>query len=112
MKTKILIPTEVEITVIRIDVPVDYDDEEMPNDFPGRTDDRWKVDVEIDTGRILNWPAGRTHNLHLTVRDGGTYTLLDATGRLLASAPTTTCRTASFLVTSATRSSWRLAPTA
>jgi hypothetical protein len=77
MKFTITKPVEIEITYVELDLPVKYDDEDMPADFPFRTGDRWNVTVEIETGKILNWPHGVTHDLYMKVTDCGTYRLSD-----------------------------------
>lgn len=81
MKITIKVPKEIEITHILIDVPVEYGDEEIPLDFPlrqvGHIRDRWSATINIDTGKIENWPSDAgARELFLTVRDAGTYTLL------------------------------------
>lgn len=75
MKTTILKPTEITITHIRLTLPVRYDEEDIPNDFPLRTGDLWKSTVEMDTGRILGWPKGKSGELRMKVCDEGTYEL-------------------------------------
>ena len=77
MKQKVLIESEIEITHIEISVPVEYEEEDMPNDFPFRDGDTWKIRVNIDTGAIEGWPPERPYDLHMKVIDGGTYTLFD-----------------------------------
>jgi hypothetical protein len=77
MKFTVTRPTEVDIKYVVIDVPVKYDDEDMPNDFPFRAGDQWRVAVEIETGRIIDWPHGVSHDLYMKVTDGGSYILLD-----------------------------------
>lgn len=81
MKTKITIQTtkEIEITWVRISVPVDDDD--MPADFPLRVNsgggfDRWMAEIEVDTGKVRDWPCGRAEDVSLKVKDSGTYTLI------------------------------------
>lgn len=69
---------EVPVDTLRIVAPVDYGDEDMPLDFYGRTGDEWRVDVDLDTGRIKGWPNGQTFTMCMKVRDGGTYTLMHA----------------------------------
>lgn len=81
MKVKILIPTEVEITHVRIEVAVRYDEEDIPNDFPLRDGDMWKGTVEINTGKILDWPVGKSGDMYMKVCDEGSYYLLDAEGK-------------------------------
>jgi hypothetical protein len=65
-------------------VPVRYQEEDIPNDFPLRQGDMWDATVDIDTGKIQNWPQGKTGDMHMKVCDGGTYTLLDKDGKSLA----------------------------
>jgi len=76
---KIQIPTTrtVEVTQIRLSLPVRYDEEDIPNDFPMREGNMWNATVEIDSGRIISWPQGNCWHLHMKVCDGGSYTLLD-----------------------------------
>lgn len=70
-------PHEIIISQLQIVAPVWYDEEEIPNNFPGRTGQVWVADILIDTGEILNWPKGRAkESIHLTVKDGGVYILL------------------------------------
>ena len=37
----------------------------------------WKPLIDIDTGTILDWPAGTTASIHYKVCDDGAYALLD-----------------------------------
>lgn len=98
MKLTVLRPVEIEADAIRVNVPVRYGTEDIPADFPFRRpwqpedtgsvgssrDDRWDVTVRVDTGRIINWPAGRTGEVHMKVCDGGNYTLFDGSGDAVA----------------------------
>lgn len=79
MKATVTRPVEIDIKFVRIAVPVNYGEEDMPKDFPfrDRENDIWDVTVDIDTGKIENWPAGVEHDLHMKVCDGGSYWLLD-----------------------------------
>lgn len=78
MKITINRPVEIEVKYVRLVVPVNYGDEDMPNDFPGRDeDDYWTAEIDVDTGRIENWP-GLAHQLFMKVCDEGSYYLLDA----------------------------------
>ena len=38
----------------------------------------WRLLIELDTGRIIDWPQGTTARVHYKVCDDGTYELLDA----------------------------------
>ena len=84
MKVEVPIVKEVEITTVRLDVAVRYEEEQIPNDFPGRNGEMLTMHVDIDTGRIRHWPAGKTFDLHMKVCDCGTYRLLDAEGVVIA----------------------------
>lgn len=73
-------PTEIEAAAISIFVPVRYGDEDIPYDAPGRNDDDWRAIVDIDTGKIRDWPGGAL-DMHMKVVDCGEYILLDRDGR-------------------------------
>lgn len=86
MKVTIQVPKEIEVSHIIIDVPVEYGEEDIPNDFPLRvkrpqthprlTADRWVAAVNIDTGKIEGWPAtAGARELYMKVNDAGIYTL-------------------------------------
>lgn len=83
---KVTVPTtkEIEIKHIYIEAPVRYGDEDIPYDFPLRVGDMWRAKVEIDTGKIVDWPIGRTAYMHMKVTDSGAYTLLDDGGAVVA----------------------------
>ena len=76
MKVTIQVPKEIEVTHILIDVPVEYGEEDIPNDFPLRKGDHWTALVNIDTGKIVDWPADAgAQELSMKVCDRGTYVL-------------------------------------
>lgn len=75
---------EVEVSSIEIIVPVNYGEEDMPNDFPGRSGDTWHVQIGIEKG-LLFLSNGRSFpavdlDLNMKVVDGGTYRLLGPAG--------------------------------
>jgi hypothetical protein len=76
MKAKRMIEQEIEVAAVRIEVAVRYEEEDIPNDFPLRKGDMWIGTVEIDTGKVREWPVGKAGNLAMKVTDCGTYTLL------------------------------------
>ncbi len=81
MKFTVKRPVEIDISYIYIEVPVRYDEEDIPNDFPLRVGDLWKATVEIDTGKIINWPAAAGYrHIDMKVCDEGIYALQDAAG--------------------------------
>ena len=78
-------PTVVNIAYVRMVLPVDYGDEDMPEDFPLRDGDTWDATVDLETGRILNFPEDYPEfDLHMKVCDGGVYKLHDASHVVLA----------------------------
>jgi len=83
MKTTITTTREIEIAHIRIEAEVCYGEEDIPNDFPGRTGDYWYANINIDTGKIEGWPQGRAEKMFMTVKDAGSYFLLDRDGKTI-----------------------------
>lgn len=77
MKITVNRPVEIDVAYIQVILPVKYDEEDMPNDFPFRVNDVWTATIEIATGRIFNWP-GTKHDFYMKVTDGGSYVLLDS----------------------------------
>ena len=75
-------PVEVEITEVHVRLPVRFEDEDMPYDFPLRTGDVWAARIEIDTGRIIGWPHGMSGDVYLKVCDSGVYELRNEAGRV------------------------------
>jgi hypothetical protein len=80
MKVQIKETKDVDVSTVRIIVPIRYGDEEMPFDFPFRNNDTWRVDVDIETGVIKDWKQGVSAELKLKVVDGGCYYVMDAAG--------------------------------
>lgn len=87
MKKIVLTHVEIDVKSVVIDVPVIYGDEEIPYDFPlryGLKSERWRAVVDVDFGKIENWPEGKgTLSMTIKVCDSGTYTLLDQNGNRL-----------------------------
>jgi len=52
--------------------------------IPLREGGRWKPRIDLETGRVLDWPAGTCAKILYFVCDDGRYTLLDADGRRVA----------------------------
>lgn len=80
MKFTVTQPVEIDVSLVRIDVPVRYEEEDIPNDFPLRDGDMWKAIVAINNGQIQGWPQGRAGEMHMKVCDGGEYSLLNHAG--------------------------------
>lgn len=84
MKAKIPTTIEVNITHVLVNLPVRYDEEDIPNDFPLREGKMWNAKIEIDTGKIENWPVGQVGEFYMKVVDEGMYRLLDDKGAVVA----------------------------
>jgi hypothetical protein len=84
MKILAMQRVEREVTMLHMVLPVRYEEEDIPDDFPGRKGEVLTMVVDIDTGRVHDWPKGRSENCYMKVVDGGVYTLLDADGRDVA----------------------------
>lgn len=74
---KIEVKREVEVKYIYVSVAVRYDEDDMANDAPFRKGDTWTVVIDLDTGTILDWPAGKTLSFNMKVTDEGQYILKD-----------------------------------
>ncbi len=68
---------EIEVAFVKVSVPVRYDEEDIPNDFPLRKGDVWEAIINADTGEIQGWPQHPACLLHMKVVDEGSYYLLD-----------------------------------
>jgi len=85
MKAKIKIEKEVEIKMVKVDVAVRYGEDDIPKDFPLRRGDMWSAIIDIDEGKVLDWPEGKTGRLQMKVCDEGSYFLLDDKGNTVLS---------------------------
>ncbi len=83
MKTKRLIEQVIDVATIFIEVPVRYEEEDIPNDFPLRAGDMWRATIDIDTGEVVGWPKGKSGRLSMNVCDEGIYALYDRDGKFL-----------------------------
>lgn len=84
MKAQVQKTVEVDVKSVVVDIPVRYEEEDIPNDFPLRVGDRWKATIDVETGQIHDWPQGKTGSFYMKVCDEGIYTLLDQEGNELA----------------------------
>jgi len=88
MKAKIKIEKEVEIKTLLVDAGVRYWEDGSINGvddlhgdlIPCKEMDRWKLNIDIDSGIITNWKKGVTADVHYKVCDDGIYHLLDSEG--------------------------------
>ncbi len=84
MKLLLKVLVEKEVKSVKISVPVNYGEEDIPNDFPFRNGDMWEAEIDIETGSVKDWPIGKSGDLKMKVVDMGTYTLLDEKGEEVA----------------------------
>lgn len=77
MKQEVMVKKEIDAKFISINLPVRYGDEDIAFDFPLRDGDVWQATVEIDSGNIKGWPAGKSGSLYMKVTDSGVYTIYD-----------------------------------
>lgn len=86
MKTTQWVKQEVDISYVQVILPVRYEEEDIPNDFPLRTGDVWKATIAIDNGQIQEWPKGVDgHIRNMKVCDEGVYKLLNHAGEEIVS---------------------------
>lgn len=90
MKVTVRLPTDIEVARVRCVLPYDADDYEEQEgiaDFPGREGTMFggaiTLEIDLDSSRVVGWPEGHHASLYIKVRDGGTYTLLDANGKVV-----------------------------
>jgi len=83
MKITVDRPQEVDILAIQVNIAVRYDEEDIPNDFPGREGDMWNGIIHIESGKIKGWGGGK-RTLAMKVCDQGSYRLLDCRGIAIA----------------------------
>ena len=86
MRMKTQSEVEVDVRTLHCILPVDYDEEDMPSDYPHRKGDMWDVRIDVETGQIQDWPGPREAlDLYMKVVDGGRYYLLDGAGQRVVS---------------------------
>lgn len=85
MKTTVMKPVEIEIERVRVELPVRYEDEDIPYDFPLRVGESWRAEIMVGSGQILDWPEGTTASLSMKVTDGGNYYLISPSGEMVGS---------------------------
>lgn len=84
MKAYRTVREEVDIQAIEVILPVRYDDEDIPYDAPKRCGDKWQAEIDIETGKIYDWPQGKTLDMYMKVCDSGSYSLRNAAGFVVA----------------------------
>ena len=85
MKVTVIQKVEKEAVAIEVITHMRYIGEDVPADLPMMNNEIWHVTIDIDTGKIRNWPQGHATEFHAKVCDGGTYHLLDAKNMVILS---------------------------
>lgn len=85
MKVTVKMPVVVDVAFLRIRLPVRFGEEDIPNNFPLRTGDTWSAIIDVDSGKIVDWPPGNPEvSLFMKVCDEGFYQLTGRNGEILA----------------------------
>lgn len=82
---------EVEVVAIRAHLGVRYWENGEVNGvedtdgtlIPLRDGDYWKIEIDLKTGQIKNWPHGTTASVHYKVCDDGVYMLIGEGGEVI-----------------------------
>lgn len=76
MELDVLVEQTINIAAIKVVVPINYGEEDIPNDFPLRHGDIWIATIDIEPGKIRDWPAGVGEQKMFMKVDGGSYYLI------------------------------------
>jgi hypothetical protein len=89
-KMKIKVKTEIEqdIKTLHISAGVRYWEDATVNGvedtegtlIPCRNGENWQPIIDVDSGTIIDWPAGTEASIHYKVCDAGTYKLCNEAG--------------------------------
>lgn len=93
MKAEVSVKKEVDIKSCLIKAEVRYWEDGTVNGvedtngdlIPCRKGDLWCPEIDIETGRILNWTQGVRADVHYKICDAGSYYLKDAEGNTVLS---------------------------
>jgi len=85
MEIEIVKPAKVAVKYLRAECGVRYWEDATVNGaedehgdlIPCRGGDAWCPVIDLETGTIMDWPAGTVASVHYKVCDDGRYTLLD-----------------------------------
>lgn len=92
LKIKAQITKEFDVVAIRVMAEVRYWEDATVNGVEGadgtliplRLESCWEPVIELDSGRVRDWPEGTTADVHYKVCDAGEYELLDSRGEMVA----------------------------
>lgn len=93
MKVEAQITHEFDVAAIKVSAQVRYWEDAQVGDtvdedgsnIPLRNGECWEPIIDLNTGRIRNWPEGVVASVHYKICDAGTYALLDPQDRTIAS---------------------------
>ncbi len=88
MKITVTEQVEKEVIFLKVNARVRYWEDSNVNDvsdeegdlMPFREGDSWCPIIEVDTGKIVDWPIGTTAEVHYKICDDGSYYLCDQGG--------------------------------
>lgn len=87
MEIEIKKAVKVQVKYLKVEAGVRYwedasvngiDETEDSTSIPFRNGEVWCPVIDLDAGKIADWPIGTTADVHYKVCDAGVYTLLDA----------------------------------
>ncbi len=87
------VTVEADVTHLAISIPEDevcngdcYEgDGRLPESFKVKDGD-YTIYIDVETGKIANWPEGLVVDAYFKPRDGGSYALLDKTREVICAA--------------------------
>lgn len=75
-----------KVKFVQMNLPVRYEDDDIPKNYPYRDNEMWNITVDADNGQIQEWPKGTPAiDIYMKVTDMGHYFLLDEHRNELAS---------------------------
>ena len=78
-----VVEVEIKTVVAVIDVSSMVADGDLDSYTPLLGGSIWELNIDIDTGKISDWPCDRPMRVPLLVRDTGTYRLIDIDGEIV-----------------------------
>jgi Pyruvate/2-oxoacid:ferredoxin oxidoreductase delta subunit len=94
MKINLQVTKEVEVKTLKVKAEVrhwedsvvnELEDSENGDNVPCKVGELWCPEIDIDSGIITNWEAGKTAVIHYKVCDGCGWELLDDKGEVVLS---------------------------
>ena len=90
MKVKVV--KEVEVKTLQVvanvryweDAKINGVSDEEGSQVPCKDSESWKPEIDLATGKILNWEKGKTASIHFKVCDEGSFYLKDENGNIEA----------------------------